>query len=245
MTTTTTSSELVHGTARRLDKVSWGALLAGFFVGVGALFLLLSLGAAVGLTSVDARDLSSWKNMGIGVGIWGGISAIVAAFFSAWAAARLSTAVDRRGGMLHGAALWGLTWAVGLWLGAMAVGGAVGGAAKAAGTAAQTAATGANAASPQQKARAQASAPSEREVKAQAREKLDDVKANADEIGEKAATGGKAGAWGAFLAALFTLGASALGGMMGIPERGRAALARSRAPDTRATLPPDPAPHRA
>src|SRR5512138_1985317 len=115
---------MVYGAARRLERVSWGALFAGFMVGVGVLFLLLSLGAAIGLTSVDARELSSWKNMGIGVGIWGGISAIVASFFAAWVAGRLSTSPDRTAGTLHGAALWGLTWFVGLWMGAMAVAGA-------------------------------------------------------------------------------------------------------------------------
>src|SRR5512142_1942151 len=94
---------LVYGAARRLERVSWGALFAGFFVGVGSLFLLLSLGAAIGLTSVDARDLSSWKNMGIGVGVWGGISAIIASFFSAWVAGRMSTSPDRTAGVLHGA----------------------------------------------------------------------------------------------------------------------------------------------
>ena len=58
-----------QGVSRRLERVSWGALFAGFFVGVGILFLLLSLIAGIGLASVDARALSSWKNMGIGVGI--------------------------------------------------------------------------------------------------------------------------------------------------------------------------------
>ena len=48
-------SALEHGTARRFGRLSWGGIIAGFFVGVGMLFLLLSLGAAVGLTSVNPR----------------------------------------------------------------------------------------------------------------------------------------------------------------------------------------------
>src|SRR5512142_158323 len=184
---TEADAALVHGTRRSLDRASWSALFAGFMVGVGVLFLLLSLGAAVGLTSVDARDLSSWKNMGIGAGIWGGICAIIASFCSAWVAARLSTSPDRAGGMLHGAALWGLTWFVGLWIGAMAVGGA----AKAAGSAAQTAAQAA-AQSPQAQQQAQQQAGN---VQQQAQGAMNQLQQNAGNIGEQAAGVGKAGAW--------------------------------------------------
>jgi hypothetical protein len=58
-------------------------------VGIGTLFLLLSLGAAIGLSAVNPRDLGSWRSAGIGVGIWGPIAAIIASFLSAWVAARL------------------------------------------------------------------------------------------------------------------------------------------------------------
>jgi hypothetical protein len=210
---------MVYGAARRLERVSWGALFAGFMVGVGVLFLLLSLGTAVGLTSVDARDLSSWKNMGIGVGIWGGISAIVASFFSAWVAGRLSTSPDRTAGMLHGAALWGLTWFVGLWMGAAAITGA----ARVAGSAAQTAAeTGGQAAAQ----RPDAARDAAQGAQQQAQQALDQAQANATEIAEKATEGGKAGAWGAFLAAAFTLLASGLGGAAGAAGRVKAIAER-------------------
>lgn len=135
MATTTVSTGAAPAAPRALDRASWGALFAGFFVGVGTLFLLLSLGAAIGFTAIDPRDLGSWKTLGIGAGVWGGVAAIVAAFFSAWVAARLCTATDRAGGILHGVTLWGLTWAVALWVGAMAIGGAVSSAAGAAGAA--------------------------------------------------------------------------------------------------------------
>ncbi len=88
-----------------LDRASWGALFAGFFVGMGLLFLLLALGAAIGFTAVDPRDFSTWKSAGTGVGIWGGIAAIVASFFSAWVAGRLSASWTRLAGALHGIAL--------------------------------------------------------------------------------------------------------------------------------------------
>jgi hypothetical protein len=289
---TTTSGDI--STPRKLDKVRWGALFAGFFVGIGVLFLLLSLGAAIGLTSVDPRDPGSWKAMGIGVGIWGGISAIVAAFCSAWVAARLSTATDRMGGMLHGVTLWGLTWAVGLWIGAIAVGGAVGGASRAAGAAAGAtggAASGSGVSAtitdaaveqanawlrengkpavprPQMEAAMKDIAgnamaelrrgrgPGEaldhesvvgsiashtnlsrgdaeqlaRQVEGQLQGQLQGASETAGNVGQAAASGGKKGAWGAFLAALFTLAASALGGASGLPTHARAVSAEIRA----------------
>jgi hypothetical protein len=226
----------VQGAARKLDRASWGALFAGFFVGIGVLFLLLSLGAAIGLSSVDPREMASWKNMGLGVGIWGGISAIIASFFSAWVTARLSTSVDRTGGILHGVALWGLTWAAGLVIGFMAVSGVVASAAKVAGSAAQAGAQAASGASPQERRDAANTLPSGKQLQAQAQGKLDDVKQNAPEAAEAAASGGQKGAWGAFLATLFTLLASAGGGAMGIPDRARATAARARLPDAR-TIP--------
>jgi hypothetical protein len=204
---------LVHGAARRLERVSWGALIAGFFVGVGTLFLLLSLGAAVGLTSVDAREITSWKNMGIGVGVWGGISAIIASFFSAWVAGRLSSSPDRTAGVLHGAALWGLTWFVGLWMGVSALTGA----ASVAGSAAQTAAESAA------QSGMQPSPDAAQQAQQQAQQQLQQ---NAPEVAQQAASGGRAGAWGAFLAAVFTLLASAFGGAAGAANRVKEIAAR-------------------
>jgi hypothetical protein len=226
-------SAAAHGTARKLDRASWGALFAGFFVGIGMLFLLLSLGAAIGLSSVDPRNMASWKNMGLGVGIWGGISAIIASFVSAWITARLSTAMDRTGGILHGVALWGLTWAAGLVLGFMAVSGVVAGAAQVAGSAAQAGAQAASGASPQERKDAANALPSGKQLQAQAQGKLDEMKQNAPEAAAAAASGGQKGAWGAFLATLFTLLASACGGGMGIPDRARATPARAGLPDAR------------
>jgi hypothetical protein len=198
---------------RLLDKANWGALFAGFFVGMGLLFLLLSLGAAIGLTSVDPRDFGAWRTAGIGVGIWGGLSAIAASFGSAWVAGRMSTSLDRVSGMLHGVVLWGLTWAVVLWLGAMLVSSAVGGAVRAAGTAMQSAAT------------ASGGQVTEQDAQQAAREAREEVAGAAGEAQQKVEEYVQVGAvapWSVFLAALFTLLASAIGGAAGVPPRAKA-----------------------
>lgn len=194
------------------DQASWGALFAGFFVGTGTLFLLLAFGAAVGITAVDPRNFDSWKNAGIGVGIWGGVSAIIASFFSAWVAGRLSRSWTRLGGALHGIALWGLTWAVTMWLGAMLVGGAARGAATAAGSAAQAAAQSGQVSE-------QDLREGQRDVQQQIASAQQQLQQNATQLSDAAESAGKKGAWGAFLAALFTMLASAAGGAAAIARR--------------------------
>jgi hypothetical protein len=195
-----------------LERARWGALFAGLFVGTGTLFLLLTLGAAVGFTAVDPRNFDSWKNAGIGVGIWGGVAAIAASFFAAWVAGRLSSAWTRLGGALHGIALWGLSWTVTLWLGAMLVGGVVRGAAGAAGTAASAAAqSGEVTRGDVQQGQA--------ELQQQAQGAGQQLQEHGAQVSQAAETVGKTGAWGAFLAAGFTLLASALGGAAGVPRR--------------------------
>ena len=104
-----------------LDRVSWGALFAGFFFGFGVWMVLLALGAGIGLSAFDPRDLGNWQGLGIGVGIWGVIAGIIAMFLAGWLAARMSRTETRLGGMLHGAALWGFMLVAGLWLATMAV----------------------------------------------------------------------------------------------------------------------------
>lgn len=119
-----------------LHRVSWGALFAGFFFGFAAWFLLLALGAGVGGVAFNPRALSGWQGLGLGMGIWSIIAAIIAFFFAGWLAARLSQAQERIAGLLHGVALWGFMIAVGVWMTASAVGTAVTGAASVAGNAA-------------------------------------------------------------------------------------------------------------
>jgi hypothetical protein len=109
----------------------------------------------------------------------------------------------------------------------------VGGVVKAAGGAAQTAA--------QSPTAGQVAQQNAGQLQQQAQGALGSLQQNAGQVEEQAAGVGKAGAWGAFLAAVFTLIASGLGGAAGVPERGRATAARALAPDTR---PLEPQPHR-
>jgi len=95
-------------------KISWGAILGGTFVALGVWILLYSLGLALGLSSVDPNDPGSAKSAGIGTGIWSLIAPLIALFAGGVVASRTAGVLDKMGGALHGAVLWGLTTLVGV-----------------------------------------------------------------------------------------------------------------------------------
>jgi hypothetical protein len=86
------------------DRVRWGPIIAGLFSALSLLALLSVLGAAVGLTAYDQGDNA--RNFGIGAGIWGAISMILAFFFGGWLAARSAAVRGERNGLLNGSLVW-------------------------------------------------------------------------------------------------------------------------------------------
>jgi hypothetical protein len=193
-----------------LDRVSWGALFAGFFFGFGIWTLLLALGAGIGFAAFDPRDLQQWQGLGIGFGIWGVISGIVAMFLAGWLAARLSISGSKLGGMLHGAALWGFMLVAGLWIATMAVAGTATTAASAAGGAAEAAGQ-----DPQLRQEAQQQAGEAQQAIQGLAQRAQESQ---DEVAGAAKKAGTAGAWAFFLYGLLTLAAAMLGGRAGVPE---------------------------
>lgn len=102
-------------------KLSWGAIFGGTFVALGVWILLYALGLALGLSSVDPSNPGSAKSAGIGTGIWSLIAPLIALFVGGIVAARTAGVVDKVGGALHGAVLWGLTTLVGVLVMGMAL----------------------------------------------------------------------------------------------------------------------------
>jgi hypothetical protein len=199
-----------------VNRVSWGALFAGFFFGFGLWLLMLALGAGIGLATFDPRDVSNWQGLGIGFGIWGVISGIVSMFFAGWLAARLSAADERPAGILHGMAVWGLMIVAGLWIATMAVSRTAGAAAQAVGGVAQGAGQAAQDPTLRQEAQEH-----QQGVQQQAQQLQQQVQQNAGEVAEKARTATTATAWGFFVYGLLTLLAAALGGGVGVPRERR------------------------
>jgi hypothetical protein len=220
-----------------LERVSWGALFAGFFFGFGIWMVMLALGAGIGFAAFDPRDIGQWQGLGIGFGIWGVVSGVVSMFVAGWLAARLSAVDTRAAGMLHGAALWGFMVVAGLWIATMAVTGTARTAAQAAGGAAQTAAEVAGGdPSLREEAQQQANRAQQQVQGLQQR-----AQENKEEAASAAKTAGTAGTWAFFLYGLLTLAAAIAGGRAGVP-RDRHLIVRE---ETVPQSPPlTPSPHR-
>ena len=112
------------------SRISWRAIMAGATVSIGVWILLHVMGLAAGLTSIDPHSPGSLRAAGIGTGIWSAIASLLALFAGGVLAGRIAGPVDRLGGALHGAVLWGLTTIAGLFLVVWAAGMVVQGAAR-------------------------------------------------------------------------------------------------------------------
>ncbi|MEZ0266637.1 MAG: hypothetical protein ACAI43_18055, partial [Phycisphaerae bacterium] len=82
------------------DRVRWGPIIAGLFAALSTLAVLGVLGIAVGASAYDPGD--SARNFGIGAGIWGAVSALLAFFIGGWLAARAAAVKGTSNGVLNG-----------------------------------------------------------------------------------------------------------------------------------------------
>lgn len=88
-----------------LRLVSWGAIWAGFFVGLSVELILTVLMLGVfGTTFMSSGGTRSGQGFGIGIAVWIFFQTLIAYFAAGWVAGRLAPAT--RG--VHGAAVWGL-----------------------------------------------------------------------------------------------------------------------------------------
>lgn len=104
--------------ALRPRATSWGAIWAGFFVGVSVELILTILMAGIfGSTFLSSGGSGSGGSFGIGIACWIFVESIVAFGFGGWVAGKLARFDDATTNGLHGAAVWGLMTAALLYLG--------------------------------------------------------------------------------------------------------------------------------
>lgn len=138
-----------------LNRISWGAVLAGAVVALVAQLILNLIGVGVGASTFDpgagASENPSAQGFSIGAAMWWTVSGIVASFIGGLVAGRLSGKPKESTAGWHGLSAWAVTTLIVFYLLGSAIGGVVGGAyqglssltggvASAVGTAAQTAA---------------------------------------------------------------------------------------------------------
>ncbi|HMQ54228.1 MAG TPA: hypothetical protein PKE64_11905 [Anaerolineae bacterium] len=209
-----------------IDRIRWGSVIAGLFTALSALVVLNILGLAIGLSSYDIGDTMS--NFGLGAGIWGAISTLIAFMIGGWLAARTAAAPGSGNGILNGVMVWVVTIPLLLYLLGSGISSLLN-------TVGNLAATSTEAIAPvaEQVLPVDLSDPAtQATVQAGGQDAAAQVQATAtavaaqgppqemQQIPETAATS----AWGTLLALLLGLGAAALGGWLGarpVPARMR------------------------
>jgi hypothetical protein len=126
-------------TEKTASHISWGAVFAGAFVGLGIWLLLHILGMGIGMTAIDPQDTSSLREIGIGTGIWALIAPLIGLFVGGLVAARVAGPMNRLVGAIHGAVLWGLSTVTAMVVVGMFLSTLLGGVARAGGAVVSTA----------------------------------------------------------------------------------------------------------
>lgn len=97
-------------TGRSIDQVRWGPVIAGTFTALTTLATLAVLGLAIGLTTFDPTTFDPTAPgqdlIGMGVGVWGAISALIAFFLGGYMAGGTALVRGSNHGMLNGALVW-------------------------------------------------------------------------------------------------------------------------------------------
>lgn len=112
-----------------LNRISWGAVLAGVMVALVAQLVLNMIGIGIGAASFDATSTAnpSGTTFSIAAGIWWALSGILAALAGGFTAARLSGHPTETSGPWHGLTAWAVTTLLVFYLLSSSVGGIVGG----------------------------------------------------------------------------------------------------------------------
>jgi hypothetical protein len=93
-----------HGAIRPTDLIRWGPIFGGLFAALATLITLSVLGLAIGLSVFETND--PLGNIGLGAGIWGAVTALIAFFVGGWVASRTAAFSGPTSGILTGAMVW-------------------------------------------------------------------------------------------------------------------------------------------
>ncbi len=203
------------------DRVRWGSILAGLFAALTTLIVLSVLGLGIGLSSYNAGD--PLGNFGIGAGIWGIITALLAFLIGGWVAASTAGARGRGNGILNGSMVWVVAIPLIVYMLGSGLGSLVNTAGSVAATGVSAIAPAAAAAAPAAGTAAAQTPGAQATVQTAGRDVVNAVQATASALGnqvnpqnaEKVASAAGKTAWGTLAALLVGLVASLLGGLMG------------------------------
>ena len=81
-------------------RVRWGGVTSGWIMALGTLLLLTTLGLAIGITALgDPRtaDSATASGLGMGAGLWGAVTLLIALFLGGLVSTRVTDRPDRGG----------------------------------------------------------------------------------------------------------------------------------------------------
>jgi hypothetical protein len=113
-----------------INRISWGAVLAGVVVALVVQLILNLFGVGIGASTLNpgTADNPSASGLSIGAGIWWVVAGVIAAFAGGYAAGRLAGQPRESTAGWHGLTAWALTTLVVFYLLTSMVGSIIGGA---------------------------------------------------------------------------------------------------------------------
>lgn len=109
------------------SRVQWGAVFAGVVVAIIVQVLLSLLGLAIGFQAIDPGNIAT-RGLGWGSGLWLIISAMISMFAGGWTASAMASNLIRMDGIMHGILVWGVMAVLAVFLLGTGLGNILGGA---------------------------------------------------------------------------------------------------------------------
>lgn len=95
------------------SRISWGAILAGAMIALAVYLILTLLGGAIGLSIADNVRTST---LSTGAAIWAVASIVLALFAGGCVTSQLSVGENKKEALMYGVIVWGVVFAMFLWL---------------------------------------------------------------------------------------------------------------------------------
>ncbi len=201
-------------------RISWGAVWAGVFAGIGVQAVLGFLGIGIGASTIDAtREANPLSGLGTASVAWLFVSTLLAYFAAGWFSGRMSGSPQRSDGVHHGLVTWAFSLVVTAFLVTSAIGGLFTGASHLLGQGMAAAASNTNMSdqiTSEVRNLAQGAA-----TTVQQAANNPAVQQDAREAGDKAAEGTSKGAFLTFFVLLCSAAVCAWGGAMAVPKMAR------------------------
>ncbi|MFZ4863348.1 hypothetical protein ACL9RF_14315 [Sphingobacterium sp. Mn56C] len=114
--------------SRYLNRISWGAIIAGVIVAIIVQLLLSLLGIGIGFVNfTPTSDSQPFSGLGTGVMIWWIVTVLISLFAGGWVSGWLATTTNKIDRLLHGILTWSIFALFSLYVVTTSVGSIIGG----------------------------------------------------------------------------------------------------------------------